>query len=157
VKACPADALRFGYRDKMLTEAKRRMENRPGRYVDHIYGEKEAGGTSVLYLSAVPFEQLGFPKIGNKPDPADTKIALKAVAPAVLALGALLGFTGAFFQRRRKRMQDEAAAAGVPAAPAPDQPVGFAPLSGKLMTPFNWLMVAVMVVGVVSFAARFLL
>src|SRR5690606_20386522 len=130
VKACPADALIYGTRDQMLAEAHRRMENRPGRYVDHIYGEKEAGGTSVMYLSAVPFEQLGFPTVGNKPYPSYTKFALKAVAPAVLALGALLGFTSSFFQRRRTRMQAEAEAAGKPVAPAPDQPSGFAPLPG---------------------------
>lgn len=157
VKACPADALKFGTREQMLAEAHRRMEKRPGRYVDHVYGEKEAGGTSVMYLSAVPFEKLGFPKVSDKPYPSYTKFALKAVAPAVLALGALLGFTSSFFQRRRNRLLAEAAAAGTPVAPAPDQPVGFAPLPGKLLTPFNWLMLAVAVVGAICFVARFVL
>lgn len=157
VKACPADALKYGTREQMLAEAHRRIDKRPGRYVDHIYGEKEAGGTSVMYLSAVPFEKLGFPKVGDKPYPSYTKVALKAVAPAVLALGALLGLTSSFFQRRRQRMQDAAAAAGRPVAPAPDQPTGFAPLPGKLMTPFNWLMLAVTIVGVACFVARFVL
>src|ERR1700741_2156038 len=49
VKACPADCLRFGDRDEMLREARDRIAKRPDKYVDHIYGEKEAGGTSVLY------------------------------------------------------------------------------------------------------------
>ena len=61
VKACPADALRYGSRDEMLALARKRMDDRPEKYVDHIYGEKELGGTSVLYLSSVPFEKLGFP------------------------------------------------------------------------------------------------
>jgi formate dehydrogenase iron-sulfur subunit len=60
VKACPADALKFGTRDNMLEEARNRIASRPEKYVGHIYGEKEAGGTSVLYLSSVPFEKLGF-------------------------------------------------------------------------------------------------
>jgi formate dehydrogenase iron-sulfur subunit len=154
VKACPADALKFGTREQMLAEAHHRMESRPGRYVDHIYGEKEAGGTSVLYLSAVPFEKLGFPKVSDKPMPSYTRLAIKAVAPAVIAFGALLGFSSAFFERRRKRMQAEAAAK--PMAPAPDQPVGFEPVPGKLMTPFNWLMLALMAVGALCFATRFL-
>jgi formate dehydrogenase iron-sulfur subunit len=157
VKACPADALKFGYRDEILAEAKQRISKRPGRYVDHVYGEKEAGGTSVLYLSAVPFEKLGFPKLGDKPYPSYTKIALKAVAPAVLALGALLGFTSSFFQRRRKLALEQATAAGTPPAPSPDKPVGFERLPGRLMTPFNWLLIVVMLVGVASFVARFAL
>ena len=43
VKACPADALRFGTRDDILQEAHNRISDRPDKYVDHIYGEKEAG------------------------------------------------------------------------------------------------------------------
>ena len=52
----------FGERNQMLTEAHKRISSHPDKYVDHIYGEKEAGGTSVLYLSSVPFVKLGFPE-----------------------------------------------------------------------------------------------
>ena len=54
VKACPADALRYGTRDEMLAEGRRRIAARPEGYIDHIYGEHEAGGTSVIYLSKLP-------------------------------------------------------------------------------------------------------
>ena len=91
VKACPADALVYGERDEMLAEARKRIARRPDKYVDHIYGEHEAGGTSVLYLSAVPFEKLGFPDVGTKSYPRFSTIALKVVPPAVMALGGLLG------------------------------------------------------------------
>src|SRR5262249_53164230 len=100
VKACPADALRYGTRDEMLKEAHRRMAARPDKYVDHIYGEKEAGGTSVLYLSALPFEKLGFPTLQEEPYPAKSAVALGAVPPAVIAIGALLGGVYSFFKRR---------------------------------------------------------
>ncbi len=50
----------------MLELAHKRIADRPDKYVDHIYGEKELGGTSVVYLSAVPFEKLGFPKYGGE-------------------------------------------------------------------------------------------
>ena len=57
VKACPADALLYGTREDILQEARKRISSHPEKYVDHIYGEKEAGGTSVLYLSSVPFDE----------------------------------------------------------------------------------------------------
>ena len=51
----------------MLALAHKRIADRPDKYVNHVYGEKELGGTSVLYLSRVPFEKLGFPTYGEKP------------------------------------------------------------------------------------------
>src|SRR6516225_1938946 len=105
VKACPADCLRFGTREEMLQEARHRISNHPEKYVDHVYGEKEAGGTSVLYLSSVPFEKLGFPDVGTKSFPALTKKALHAVPPAVIALGALLSGIYLLFKRRASALR----------------------------------------------------
>ena len=59
-EACPTGAVTFGTRGNLLSEAHRRMAAHPDRYVDHIYGEHEVGGTSVLYISDVSFEELGF-------------------------------------------------------------------------------------------------
>jgi formate dehydrogenase iron-sulfur subunit len=146
VKACPADALRFGERKEMLQEARTRISKRPDKYVDHIYGEKEAGGTSVLYLSSVPFEKIGFPAVGDKPFPGYSKVALGAVPPAVLALGAMLGSTYMFFKRR------VTAVAGSNTAH-----VEFETLPYKLLTPFNWLMLVLIAFGAISLLARFVL
>jgi formate dehydrogenase iron-sulfur subunit len=150
VKACPADALRYGTRDEMLALAKQRMGDRPDRYVDHIYGEKELGGTSVLYLSSVPFEKLGFPKFGEKPFPTFTSAALGAVPPAVMALGALLGAAYAFFKKRTVAVASAAGAHG-----ASDHHAEFETLPNKLMTPVNWLLLALMAFCGVSLVARF--
>jgi formate dehydrogenase iron-sulfur subunit len=57
---CPVEAITFGKRGKLLALARQRIQDRPGRYVNYIYGEREVGGTSWLYLSPRPFEQLGF-------------------------------------------------------------------------------------------------
>ncbi len=57
---CPSGALKFGTRDALLKEAHARIEAGNGRYVDHVFGEHEAGGTAMLYISDVPFELLGF-------------------------------------------------------------------------------------------------
>jgi formate dehydrogenase iron-sulfur subunit len=51
----------FGDRDELVALARSRMAENPGQYVDGIYGLKEAGGTSVLYISHVPFADLGLP------------------------------------------------------------------------------------------------
>ncbi len=52
--SCPTGATLFGNRDDLLKEAKKRIKAEPDKYIDHIYGEHEFGGTSVLYLSDVP-------------------------------------------------------------------------------------------------------
>jgi formate dehydrogenase iron-sulfur subunit len=153
VKACPADALRYGTRDEMLALAHKRIADRPDRYVDHIYGEKELGGTSVLYLSRVPFEKLGFPTYGEKPFPHFTKTALGAVPPAVMAVGALLGAAYAFFRKRAQAVADQAAEG----RRAHHDHVEFEPLTTKLLTPFNWGLLVVIAFGVLSLVARFAL
>jgi formate dehydrogenase iron-sulfur subunit len=60
-EACPTGALRFGRRAELLAQAHAQIDSNPGRYIDHVFGEYEVGGTSMLYVSDVPFEQLGFP------------------------------------------------------------------------------------------------
>jgi formate dehydrogenase iron-sulfur subunit len=90
-EACPTGATMFGERDDLLAEAKRRIQENPGTYIDHIYGEKEAGGTSVLFLSSIPFKELGFP--ANLPEyslPQLTWGALKKVPSIIVFGGAFL-------------------------------------------------------------------
>jgi len=86
VASCPTGALKFGPRAELLEEARQRVYSRPDRYVRHIYGEHEAGGTSFLYLAPVPFEQLGFPThLDTSPYPVRTRDFLYAV-PLVLTV-----------------------------------------------------------------------
>ena len=66
VEVCPTQAIIFGSRKELLDEARARINQNPGKYVDQIYGEKEVGGTNYLFLSAVPFNKLGFPKLGEE-------------------------------------------------------------------------------------------
>jgi Fe-S-cluster-containing dehydrogenase component len=64
VQACPKECLTFATRAELLERAHARIAERPEVYVDHVYGEHEAGGTAWLYLSGVPFESLAFPAVG---------------------------------------------------------------------------------------------
>jgi formate dehydrogenase iron-sulfur subunit len=149
VKACPADALLYGERDEMLKEARRRIAARPDRYVNHIYGEEEAGGTSVLYVSSVPFEKLGFPTLGPKPFPGYSHPALAAVPPAVMAVGAVLG---AVYSGFKKRVQAVAAVSG-----SADHHVEFERLAVPFWTPFNKFLLLLIAFCGVSLVARFAL
>lgn len=111
VESCPAEALTFGKRSELLDIARKRIYASPGKYVSHIYGEREAGGTNMLYLSSVPFAELGFPGgLGETPFPEYSKNFLTAV-PIVITLWP------AFLLALRK-------ATGSRPAPSPEHEVG---------------------------------
>ena len=114
VEICPKEALTFGRRDDLLKIARRRISRFPSRYVDHIYGETEMGGTSWLYLSGVPFGQLGMREdLGVTPAPKLTAGALGAV-PMIAGLWPVL-LTGIWAMSRRKEKiadQEQAEAVG---------------------------------------------
>lgn len=89
-EACPAEATLFGTRDKLIVEAWNRINANPEQYVPKVYGEKDAGGTSVLYLSSVPFEKLGFKTaVGTIPLPQHTWNVLSKIPDVVVTAGAL--------------------------------------------------------------------
>jgi Fe-S-cluster-containing dehydrogenase component len=64
-EVCPRDAVIYGKRTDLLAGAKRRVAAEPEKYSAHIYGEKDGGGTQVLYLAPkdVTFTQLGMPEL----------------------------------------------------------------------------------------------
>ncbi|MCP4287660.1 MAG: hydrogenase 2 operon protein HybA [Gammaproteobacteria bacterium] len=87
-EACPTGATLFGTREALLEEAKRRMTLKPGEvysyprgdvskpdsfhekelpvYQQHIWGEREAGGTNVMHISSIPFDKLGMPPLEER-------------------------------------------------------------------------------------------
>ena len=106
-EVCPTGTLTFGKREELLEEAKTRIYRNPDRYVHQVYGEEEAGGTSWLYLSDMPFEKLGLPTdVPTTPYPELTRSAL-SVVPLVLMVAPplLMGFH-TFAQRREAAAAD---------------------------------------------------
>ena len=86
------DAITFGKRSELIRLARDRIRSEPDRYIDHIYGEHEAGGADWLYVSGVPFEELDLPmNIGTTPYPEFTKEFLSAVPLVLVAWPALFG------------------------------------------------------------------
>lgn len=85
-EACPTGALTFGRRADLLKLAESRIAKYPELYKHHVYGEKEMGGTNWLYVSHVPFKDLGLREdLGVTAAPELTAGAL-AVVPVVAGL-----------------------------------------------------------------------
>jgi len=108
VEACPMEALSFGKREDMIKIAQERFRTYPDRYVDHIYGEHEMGGTSWLYISGTPFKDLGMREdLGVTPAPQLTAGALSSV-PIIAGLWpVLLAGLYAVSKRKEKIAQTE--------------------------------------------------
>ncbi len=109
VETCPQEALVFGTRRQILEEARKRIYRGSTKYVPHIFGEYEVGGTAYLYLSSVPFEQLGFrTDLGRKSYPKFSTGFLYAV-PVILALwpAFLMGIRVLTLRNHRRRVTGE--------------------------------------------------
>jgi formate dehydrogenase iron-sulfur subunit len=106
-EACPAEATVGGTREELLAEARKRIAESPGTYYPVIYGEHEVGGTNVLVLSPVPFEQLGM-RTGLPTDPMPnlTWAALSKIPKVVV--GGAVGLSAVYWITHRR---EEVAAA----------------------------------------------
>ena len=107
-KACPS-AISYGSRTDMIKEAKRRLASKPDRYFNKVYGLEEAGGTSVLYLTELPFDELGFKHVTKRLLPSLTWAALRFVPGIFLTMGGSLAFISWLTHRKdRLRKEEEA-------------------------------------------------
>jgi len=104
VEACPTGALRFGRRNQLLAQAHAQIASNPGRYVDHVFGEFEVGGTSVLYLSDIPFETLGFPvNLPETAPPEETEKIMVQLPGVIAGVAALMAGTALVTHRRQPK------------------------------------------------------
>lgn len=106
-EVCPRGAVIYGTREELLAEAKRRLADNPDAYVPKVYGETDAGGTQVLYLSHVAFDKLGLPDYGPEGVPHTAYTIQEGlyqgfVAPVVLYVG-----LGAVLLRNRRKAGGE--------------------------------------------------
>jgi formate dehydrogenase iron-sulfur subunit len=105
VEACPTQATIFGDREVLLAEAANRLKAEPKKYVQHIYGEHEVGGTSVLYISDINLDFLNNYKtpLPKESLPDRTWGVMQAVPP--VAVGMTLLSSGVYWIiERRMRM-----------------------------------------------------
>jgi len=85
VKACPNNVLTFGERNDLLIRARKIINTKNSPYINHIWGEKELGGTSVLYISDVDLTNLGWPK--------NAAIAIPQITEPLIADTPFIGLT----------------------------------------------------------------
>jgi Fe-S-cluster-containing dehydrogenase component len=117
--ACPTGAVVFGPREKLLAEAKSRIAANPGKYFrDGLYGEKDAGGTQVFYLAAVPYTELGLPALGDTSIPHwATKVNAKLykwLAGPVVLYGAMAAIVNRNWKHHRHEQAEKEAQGGLP-------------------------------------------
>lgn len=107
VTACPTGTLKFGDKEELLAEARERINNNPN-YYKKIYGEKEYGGTSWLYISDVPFEKIGFKEdVSHRSIPSYTWDVLKWTPYIFFGWGAILAALRAYTKRRAEVHNEE--------------------------------------------------
>jgi formate dehydrogenase iron-sulfur subunit len=108
VATCPTDALTFGERSDLLKQAHDRIQAHPDRYIDHVYGETENGGTSYLILSHVPFEELGLPPLSSLPVKEISEKVMEFTIPFALGWGTVLTGVAAGVHLHNKKIDTDA-------------------------------------------------
>lgn len=104
-QTCPTGAIKFGSYEDMLALAHKMIKDNPGKFIDHVYGEHENGGTATLYISPVPFEELGFPPAAAI-SPAVSNRLVTEGTPTV-AGAAAVGLTGIYLTIKHVKEEAE--------------------------------------------------
>lgn len=107
VEACPVEALTYGPREELVRVAKERIKRSPERYVNHIYGEYEVGGTSWCYLAGTDFKQLQFPVLGDRAAPGVSESIQHGIFAYFVPPVSLYALLGAVMWTSRHRGEDE--------------------------------------------------
>jgi formate dehydrogenase iron-sulfur subunit len=113
VEACPAEATIFGEREELLAEARRRLASEPGKYIQRIWGEREVGGTSVLYVSDVNINltDLDAPISDETPMPERTFKILHHMPEVFVEMAVVMGGIYWVIERRDRLALERAAEA----------------------------------------------
>jgi Fe-S-cluster-containing dehydrogenase component len=123
--SCPTEALVFGRRAELLAMASERLKRRPDRYVNHIYGETEVGGTSWLYLTGRPVQQIGLLALPDTPPRERTEAIQHGIFRYGIIPIAFYGLlAGVMWRNHRKHPDDGADSTGPNHAPATHEDEG---------------------------------
>ena len=105
VEACDSEGTVFGTRESLIAEAHARIAEEPEEYYDHVYGEFEIGGTSVLFLAPAAEPSWGYKEsLGTEPLPELTLKHLHRV-PAIVTMGSAALMAIWWITKRRDEVQ----------------------------------------------------
>ena len=107
VEACPVETLTYGPRSELIRVAREKIKRNPDRYINHIYGENEAGGTSWMYLANQDFTKLAFPKPGDKPMPGTSESIQHGIFAYFVPPVSLYAILGGIMWITKKRNESE--------------------------------------------------
>ena len=128
-EVCPTGATLYGTVADIDKEIARRRSLKPGsqamfprgrlggpdqsypnvvaKYIDHVYGEKEFGGTQMRMLAAVPFDKLGYPDLPPNSDAANSETLQHTLYGGMIMPLAFLGVLGWVAKRNAKPEGEE--------------------------------------------------
>src|SRR5574340_784399 len=135
-EVCPTGATLFGKVSDIKAEIARRKALKPGEpttfprgklggpdqsypgvaasYVDHVYGEKELGGTQMMMLAGVAFDKLGYPTLPDRSFASQSETVQHTVYYGLVAPIVFLGGLTWMAKRHVKADEDEAQAGAAP-------------------------------------------
>ncbi len=154
VEICPTQCMTFGKRKDVLEVAKSKIAENPDKYVDHVYGEHEVGGSSWVYISSKPFNEIGLPELPNESPPRLTESIqhgiFKNFIPQI-GLFAALGTVATIFNS--KQSSDDSSNR---IQSTPQHTVLPKPTNSKFFTQGVWILIALAGVGLLFALTRFI-
>lgn len=107
VEICPMEVMTYGKRYELVELAHKRIRDNPDRYIDHVFGEQEVGGTAWLYLAGQNFHELDFPILGEDPAPGASESLQHAIFKYFIPPISLFALLGAIMWTGKNKLETE--------------------------------------------------
>ncbi|MCB0302971.1 MAG: 4Fe-4S dicluster domain-containing protein [Calditrichaeota bacterium] len=107
VEICPMEVMTYGKRFELVELAHKRIRDNPDRYIDHVFGEHEVGGTAWLYLAGQNFPELDFPILGMDPAPGASESLQHAIFKYFIPPISLFALLGAIMWTGKNKKESE--------------------------------------------------
>lgn len=107
VEICPMEVMTYGKRFELVELAQKRIRDNPERYIDHVFGEHEVGGTAWLYLAGQNFHELDFPILGMDPAPGASESLQHAIFKYFIPPISLFALLGAIMWMGKNKTESE--------------------------------------------------